>query len=362
VTSVAELLAGVGSETVPGNVMLAVLLIVPVAEAMTVAEIVNVAEPPGARLTEADTLPLPDAGHDDPALAEQVHVAPLSVAGSVSLTVAPVTVDGPGLDATTVYVTSVPGTTVLRPSVLVIETSAVGVSVSMSVAELLAELGSVPPAGADTLAVLVSDPVAVEEMATRTVYVTVAPVAMVAVLEIGIEPDADPHAAPAVAAHVHEPDVAPAGRASVTGALTAVDGPALPTTTVYVVLWPGMTAATPSVFVIDRSAVGFNVSVSVAELLAGVGSVTPPGTAIAAVFTRLPVAVATTVAEIVNVADPPTGRSTMVAMLPLPLPAAQDPPPAGTHVHVTPESDAGMVSVTGAAVTADGPALAATIV
>ena len=102
VTSVAELLAGVGSETVPGNVMLAVLLIVPVAEAMTVAEIVNVAEPPGASVTEADTLPLPDAGHDDPALAEQVHVAPVSVAGIVSLTVAPVTVEGPGLDATTV--------------------------------------------------------------------------------------------------------------------------------------------------------------------------------------------------------------------------------------------------------------------
>ena len=49
-------------------------------------------------------------------------------------------------------------------------------------------------------------------------------------------------------------------------------------------------------------------------------------------------------------------------MLPLPLPAAHDPPPAGTHVHVAPESVAGIVSVTGAATTADGPALVATIV
>ena len=189
-----------------------------------------------------------------------------------------------------------------------------------------------------------------------------APEASVAVLEIGIAPEAAPHVAPALAAQVHEPEVAPAGSASATGAFTAVDGPALPTTTVYVVLWPGTTEAIPSVLVIDRSAVGFNVSVSVAELFAGVGSVTPAGTATVAVLTRVPVAVATTVAEIVNVAVAPTGRSTVVAMLPLPLPAAHDPPPAGTHVHVTPLNDAGIVSVTVAADTADGPALLATTV
>ena len=56
--------------------------------------------------------------------------------------------------------------------------------------------------------------------------------ATVAVVAIGIEPEADPQLAPAVAAQVHVPDVAPDGRASVTGALTAVEGPALPTTTV----------------------------------------------------------------------------------------------------------------------------------
>ena len=162
-----------------------------------------------------------------------------------------------------------------------------------------------------------------------------------AVVDIGIAPDAEPQVAPAEATQVHEPDVAPAGSASATGALTAVDGPALPTTTVYVVLWPGMTEATPSVLVIDRSAVGFNVSVSVAELLAGVGSVTPTGGVMVAVLTRLPVAPATTVPVTVNVAVAPTGRSTVVLMLPLPLPAAHDAPPAGTHVQVTPVSDAG---------------------
>ena len=102
VTSVAVLLLDVGSVTLPGMVMFAVLVIVPVAEAITVAEIENVADPEGANVTDAETLPLPEAGHVEPAVAEHVQAAPLNVAGIVSLTVAPVTVDGPGLDATTV--------------------------------------------------------------------------------------------------------------------------------------------------------------------------------------------------------------------------------------------------------------------
>jgi hypothetical protein len=192
--------------------------------------------------------------------------------------------------------------------------------------------------------------------------VTVEPVAKVAVVASGIAPEAAAQLAPALATHVHVPEVAPAGRASPIGALTAVDGPLLPTTTVYVVLCPGTTEATPSVFVIDRSAVGSKVSVSDEVLLAGVGSATPAGAATCAVLTRLPVAVATTVAVIVKVALEPTGRSTVVLMFPLPLLAAQDPPPAGTHVHVAELSVPGIVSVTGAATTADGPALAATTV
>ena len=100
---------------------------------------------------------------------------------------------------------------------------------------------------------------------------------------------------------------------------------------------------------------------SVAELLAGVGSVTPPGAAIAAVLTRFPVAEALIVPVTVNVAVPPTGRSTEALMLPLPL-AGQVAPPLAEQVQVTPESAAGIVSVTVAAVTADGPLLPTTIV
>jgi hypothetical protein len=58
---------------------------------------------------------------------------------------------------------------VLSPSVLEIDTSAVGVKVSVSVAELLADVGSVTPAGAETVAVLTSEPVAAEETAITTV-------------------------------------------------------------------------------------------------------------------------------------------------------------------------------------------------
>ncbi len=118
--------------------------------------------------------------------------------------------------------------------------------------------------------------------------------------------------------------------------------------------------ATPSVFVIARSASGVSVSVSVALLLPGVGSVTPPGTVMVAVFTREPVAVADTVPVTVKVAVPPTGRSTSAEMFPVPL-AGQLAPPAVAQVHVTPVSSAGKASATVAPTTALGPALLATI-
>ena len=52
---------------------------------------------------------------------------------------------------------------------------------------------------------------------------------------------------------------------------------------------------TPSVFVIERSAVGVRVSVSIAVSLPGVGSVTPEGTVTVAELTIVPVAEAETV-------------------------------------------------------------------
>ena len=69
-----------------------------------------------------------------------------------------------------------------------------------------------------------------------------------------------------------------------------------------------------------------------------------------------------TVPVTVNVAVPPTGRSTVALMLPDARRAAHVAPPAPTQVQVAPVSAAGNVSVTVAPVTADGPAFAATIV
>ena len=59
-----------------------------------------------------------------------------------------------------------------------------------------------------------------------------------------------------------------------------------------------MAVVTPSVLVIERSALAASVSLSVAELLPGVGSVTPPGAATVAVLLSVPVAEA----EIVQLA------------------------------------------------------------
>src|SRR5205823_1898523 len=124
--SVAELLAGTGSEKPAGTLTVAVLASEPVAPADTVPWTVNVAVPPFIRFT-ADVLilPDPDAGQLSPALAVQVQVTPVMAAGSVSVTVAPVTANGPLFVTTIVYVIDAPGAAVAEPSVFVIARSAV---------------------------------------------------------------------------------------------------------------------------------------------------------------------------------------------------------------------------------------------
>ncbi len=124
---------------------------------------------------------------------------------------------------------------------------------------------------------------------------------------------------------------------------------------------PGTLVVTPSVLVIDRSAVGVSVSVSVAELLPGVGSTVPPGRATVAVFDSVPVAPAVMVPVTVNVAVPLGRRVTEELIEPDPEPGHDEPADA-EHVHVTPVNAAGIVSVTVAAVIVEGPAFEATIV
>ena len=94
--TLAELLAGFGSATPLGRATDAVLVNVPVAELEVCAVKLKVAVPFTARLTVALMLPLPlGAPQLEPADAVQVQVAPLSVPGKTSVTVAPVTAIGP---------------------------------------------------------------------------------------------------------------------------------------------------------------------------------------------------------------------------------------------------------------------------
>ena len=159
--SVAELLPGVGSVTPPGAATVAVLLSVPVAAALIVQLAVYVVLPPAGRLTVSLMLPEPEAVHVPPPAPTHVHVH-VREAGNVSAAVAPVALLGPAFEAVIVYVTEPPGVAVVTPSVLVIPRLACGVSVSVSVALLLAAFGS--PARV-TVAVLLSVPVAAAEIA-----------------------------------------------------------------------------------------------------------------------------------------------------------------------------------------------------
>src|SRR3954454_7527838 len=106
-----------------------------------------------------------------------------------------------------------------------------------------------------------------------------------------------------------------------------------------------------------RSALAASVSLSVAELLPGVGSVTPPGAAAVDGLEIVPVAAAEMLELAVVVTVPPAGRLTVSPMLPEPE-AVQVPPPAPTHVQVQ-VSEAGKVSATEEPGALLGPALEA---
>ena len=341
---------------------MAVFTSVPVADWLIVATRVNVAVPPGRSETFVATLPAPLAAAQlDPAEAAHVHVADVTEPGRTSATGAATTALGPAFETTIAYVVVVPGTTDATPSVFVIERSAVGTIVSVSVAVLFPGVGSVTPAGTPTVAVFTRVPVADGDRVAASVKVAVPPARSETVDAMSPIPLTAAQLDPAEATHVHVADVIAAGRTSVTGAATTALGPAFVTTIVYVVVVPGTTFTTPSVFVIERSAVGTSVSVSVAVLFPGVGSVTPAGTPIVAVFTRVPVADWETTAARENVAVPPGRRETPAAMLPEPLAVPQLEPAEAAHVHVADAIAAGRTSETGAFTTALGPAFEATI-
>src|SRR5262245_19932579 len=210
---------------------------VPVAAIVPVAE--KVAVPAGSSVTVVEIDPAPEgAAQLEPADAAQVQVTPESAAGKVSVTVAAVAVLGPALLATIVYVTGVPGTAAAWPSVLVTARSPRGVSVSVSVAVLLADTGSETPPGAVTVAVLASVPGATVPVAVK---VTVPPASRFTVRLMLPAPEAAMQLEPAEAAQVQVTPVMAAGNVSATVApFTAIVALVLVATIVYVTAWPGI--------------------------------------------------------------------------------------------------------------------------
>src|SRR6266542_1348217 len=159
-------------------------------------------------------------------------------------------------------------------------------------------------------------------------------------LPLAVNPEAPP-----LPAAVNVSLLTPVGTRSVKVDPVTQLGPLLLTTMVYVVEVPDVTLATPSLLVIAGSATPVIVSVSVALLLAGFGSVTPAGAAMVAVLAMEPVALPAIVALTVNVAVPPLARFTLAEMLPLPL-AGQLEPTLATQLQLPNVRPAGAVSVT----------------
>ena len=220
-------LPGVGSVTPVGALIDAVFARLPVAEALIVPVIVNVAVAPTARFTSELIDPLPDAAQLAPDAAAQVHVTPLTDAGSASVTVAPVTLDGPRFEATTVYVTEVPGTSVVTPSVFVTRRSDTPATASVSLALLSPGTSSVTPAAGEADAVFTSRPGPCGAEAARVavrLYVREPPTATFTVSLMLPAPLAV-HVDPDDATQVHVPPVNVLGRLSVTFAFVAADGP-----------------------------------------------------------------------------------------------------------------------------------------
>lgn len=113
--------------------------------------------------------------------------------------------------------------------------------------------------------------------------------------------------------------------------------------------------------VMDKSEVGVKVSVSLAELFAGLESVVPVGAATLAVLVIVPVAVLKTEEVNAKVAVPLGSKFTVVLMFTFPLALAQLEPEEAVHVHDRDTRVLGMMSVTDAPTTALGPEFVTTM-
>ena len=232
--------------------------------------------------------------------------------------------------------------------------------------ELFAAVGS--DVEDETLPTFVTDPPAPPVTFTWTVIVTLAAAASDVAVHWTVWPDA-----------LHVTPLGPladtywssAGNVSLTTTFVAASGPLLRATSVNETVSPTFAVPGP-LFAIKTSADGLDEpggegggedppafdSARVAELLPGLGSVKPEGTATVAVFDSVPVVLDGIVPVSVITTDAPEATSTEVEMFP--VPDAGEQPDA--HIHANDDSAAGTVSVTVAPTTLAGPALDTVIV
>src|SRR2546426_44190 len=155
----------------------------------------------------------------------------VELAGSVSMNViVPVGLDPPERGALSLSVAPGSERVTLGLAVVVRVGLAWGVSVSMSVAVLLPGSGSVPPAGGNTEAVLVSEPVADGLIWATAVKMAKPPGSRVTGVTMLPKPLGTATLDPAEATAVQLAAVMAAGNRSITVASTAVLGPLLVTT------------------------------------------------------------------------------------------------------------------------------------
>ena len=217
VVALAELLAELGSPVAEET--LALFVSVPVDGGVTLIVIVTL--PPFATVPgEQVTVPL-DSLHVPCVDTAETNATP---EGSVSETTTLAALDGPRLDAVSVYVSSWPCSTGSGESDLVRERLAAGLTVVAALALLLAELGSLMPD--EALAVLVIDPV--DCGVTLIWTLALAPFAMVPSGQLTVPADCVQVPCEGVA----ETNVTPAGSVSLSETLGALDGPEFWTPTV----------------------------------------------------------------------------------------------------------------------------------
>jgi hypothetical protein len=187
------LLLGFASGVLAGVLTDAALVILPIAEGLTVPEMVSTTLLPTGNCGNVAATLLPEmekpVGHNaPPEVLEQLATMLLKSDGELSLKLALNTSAGPLFLSTTLYVI-VPPALMFAGPVFTIERSALGLTVAAVLLALLAGFGSVTPVGGDTLALLTIVPLAPLVTVPLTFRVTLLPAGSVGIEPVTLLPD-----------------------------------------------------------------------------------------------------------------------------------------------------------------------------